>query len=230
MVLTNSSQNVEIGIQVVPQPIIQHIQRCIKDRPNLPHVYHVTDLIPCLRKEFYKRKNPGKNEFTSESAFNMYRGKTFDNMWSPLFEQNQESCLIQRDGITITGTFDFINEENNEKILYDLKMPSSVHFKKQNGAGSFYKMQVQAYLAMLHQNGKYLDVTKAKVLMIAEDFVTETVEADDETILKHLWKRAFALDAALNKESPKTLRGPEENWECNPKYCSFNEECKNEKI
>lgn len=222
--------SIQIGIQVLPKPILAHIHRCIKDRPNIPHVYHVTDLLYCLHKEYYKRKNPGQNNFTDESAFNIYRGQTFDKLWSILFDVNQETYTIQRDGVTVSGTFDFLYDDLGEEYLYDLKMPASVFYRKQKGAGKFYKQQVQAYLAIVHANGMHLHIKKARVLMIAEDFVADQVEGDDDAILKYLWKRAFILDGALNKESPKTLpfvdkSDPEEGWQCNPEYCGFASEC-----
>ncbi len=218
---------VEEGIKVVPAPILQHIQRCIKGRPSLPHVYHVTDLLYCLRKEYFKRKTPTLKTLSEESAFNIYRGQTFDHLWSCLFDRNQETFVIQRNGITITGTFDFVYEENGEHCLYDLKMPASTYYKKQYGAGVFYHQQVQAYLAMMHENNVFLNVQKAHILMIAETFIRETVLADDKTIIDYLWIRAFELDQALMREQPKSLTGPEAKWECDPKYCSFTKQCKN---
>lgn len=71
--------------------------------------------------------------------------------------------------------------------------------------------------------------------MIAEDFVTDTVQANDEAIIEWLWGRAFLLDEALNRESPKTLPSPnlddpEEKWQCNPDYCSYHDLCEKSKM
>ena len=218
----------QIGMEHLPEPILEHMKFSVHERPILPHIYHVTELLYCLRKAFFRRRNPDGPNYSLKSLWNIYRGRTFDNLWSPLFRENQQTYTIHRNGVTIIGTFDFLYVDQKEKILYDLKMPASTYYKKQYGAGQFYHQQVQAYLAMAHQNGNLKNVQRGRILMLAEDLLAEDV-APDPKILKYLWKRAFKLDHALTVGNPAQLTGPEADWECKAEYCESKTECEQTK-
>lgn len=218
--------NVLIGIENLPAPIKQYMVNSLENRPSVPHVYHVTEVLYCLKKAYYRRTHPG-GLIDDKGVWNIYRGKTFDKLWSPLFKTNQRSYMIERLGyngehIYITGTLDFIWIDENkpdEKILYDLKMPASTYYKKGSGAGKFYIQQVQTYLAMAHYWGELDDVHRCRVLMLADDLVIEEVPEND-LILERIWDRTLRLDEALATGEPELLEGPEDKtWECSPKYC-----------
>jgi len=213
-----------IGLEYLPAPIVQYLRNSVRDRPKVPHLYHVTDLLYCLRKAYFRRKHPNGAKGV-KSLWNIVRGQTFDHLWSPLFEVNQRTYTVHRGGITITGTLDFIFSDQGERVLCDLKMPASTYYRKQYGASDFYQRQVQCYLAMAHANGDLLDIQKARILMLAEDLVVEDVQENPE-ILDYLWTRAFRLDHALTRSKPDALEGPEEAWECNPEYCEHYARCK----
>ena len=123
-----------------------------------------------------------------------------------IFKINQKTYKIEREHLTITGTLDFawIDEEDYEKVLYDLKMPKNVYYKKKSGAGKFYTEQVQSYLGMAHVNGELMDYHRARVMMLADDLVIEEIQEKDE-ILEYLWTRAFLLDKALETTIPLLL-------------------------
>lgn len=208
----------KIGLEYLPQPIKDYLRRSVGRRPQLPHIYHVTELIYCLRKAYWRRVNPDSDGFSLKSQWNIFRGKTFDHLWSPLFEYNQGTYVVHRGGVSIQGTFDFLLAHDGEIYLYDLKMPASVYYSKNRGASEHYKIQVKAYLALAHTNGKLHGVHKARVMMLAEDLVIDEVEEDDD-VLGWLWERAFFLDHAITSHSLTNLPGPEYNWECNPDYC-----------
>jgi len=159
-----------------------------------------------------------------KSLLNIYRGRTFDENWTGLFQENQRTFAVTRSNVTIVGTLDFIHDG----VLYDLKMPASVYYKKQSGAGQFYKKQVQVYLALAHLNDAFLDVHKARIMMIAEDAVIEEVKEEPD-VLQEVFGRAFKLDEALNIQDARLLKGPEEKWECDSKYCAFTKQCKRKK-
>ena len=215
-----------IGMENLPTPIVDHLREALGgDRPNYDHVYHVTEVLYCLRKAYYNRVSTGKKEFDLESLWNIYRGATFDALWSPLFDTNQENYKITRTNeqgrtVTRTGTSDFnwIDEESMEGVLYDLKMPKNLYFKKKNGAGKFYTEQVQTYLGMAHELGKHQNIHRCRVLMLADDLVIDEIPENDG-MLDVVFERAFALDKALEEVDPDNLVGPEEKWECNSKYC-----------
>lgn len=215
----------ETGIQVLPKPIQQHIQQSIRGRAMIPHVYHVTELTSgCQRKAFFKRKK-ATEKFDLESAYNIDRGSKLDQEWCCLFEINQESLTVTQGGLTVTGTFDFIYDG----FLWDLKRPKTIFYKKRDGVGLYYQRQVQAYLSILHHQGRYMEIAQAKVLMAAEDCLAETVDGDDENLWNLIWQRAFALDNALKRGSYKALDCSEcPEWECSEKYCEFKGECNHE--
>jgi len=216
---SDTPKNILIGLQYLPTPIVNHMRRSMHSRPRIRHVYHVTELLYCLRKAYVRRNLPS-GEFNVSSLWNIYRGVTFDEKFTPLFKINQKTYKIEREHLTITGTLDFawIDEEDYEKVLYDLKMPKNVYYKKKSGAGKFYTEQVQSYLGMAHVNGELMDYHRARVMMLADDLVIEEIQEKDE-ILEYLWTRAFLLDKALETNDPSILPGPEEEWECRDEFC-----------
>ena len=233
-------EGVLVGLDLLPTPIVDHMRRTMHNRPRLRNVYHVTELLYCLRKAFYRRTQPN-SDFNVESLWNIYRGVTFDEKWSSLFKINQKSYAVERqfndDILTITGTLDFVwlDEKDLEPVLYDLKMPKNIFYKKKEGAGKFYTEQVQSYLSMAHWHGELTNVHRARVLMLADDLVIQEVKEHDE-ILEYLWDRAYSLYSSIKEQEttptePLKLLGPEEQWECNEKWCpgdlKYRLECKN---
>lgn len=211
--------NIKTGFELLPKPIADHIRSCIKSRENIPHVYHISELVYCLRKIYYRRIHSDRENRNLKGSWNIYRGSTFDRLWTPLFEINQHTLSVSRRGIVITGTLDFVYDDGDGPVLYDLKMPASTFFKVQSGAGLGYRRQVQAYLSLAHANGELLDVHRVRVLMVAKDVVVEEVNEWTDMLSSFLWPRAFVLDDALNRRDPTALRGPESPWECDPEYC-----------
>uniref|UniRef100_A0A6M3LZV7 PD-(D/E)XK nuclease superfamily protein n=1 Tax=viral metagenome TaxID=1070528 RepID=A0A6M3LZV7_9ZZZZ len=205
---------IRVGFENLPMPLVRHLQDSITTWPVQPHFYHVTEIIYCLRRAWYKRTHPERVELSVRSLWNIYRGNTFDRKWTSLFPVHQKNYKVKRDGITITGTCDFVYDDGDGDIIYDLKMPSSTFFKKRGGAGQGYRRQVQTYLSLAHANGELLDVHRARVLMVAEDVVVEEVEEWPGMLDSWVWPRALALDAALRVGSPVGLPTAEEGWEC----------------
>jgi hypothetical protein len=211
--------NIKTGFELLPKPIVDHISSSINVRENIAHMYHVTELIYCLRKAYYRRVYPDRENRSLRGSWNIYRGATFDRLWTPLFKINQRTLNASRRGMTIVGTLDFIFDDGTGPALYDLKMPASTFYKSQSGVGLGYSRQVQAYLSLAHFNGLLLDVHRVRVLMVAEDIVVEEFGEWTDMLDSWLWPRAFLLDNALNRKDPTTLRGPESPWECDPEYC-----------
>lgn len=205
---------VKVGFEHLPAPIVLHLQDSITTWTIQPHVYHVTSLIYCLRKAWYRRTHPERVEWSLRSLWNVYRGSTFDYKWTPLFKIHQKNYRAKRHGIIISGTLDFIYDDGEGPILYDLKMPVNVESKKVYGAGQGYRRQVQAYLALAHHNRQLTDVHSARVLMVGSDVVVEDVPEWTDMLDAYLWPRAFVLDAALRAGSPTSLPPSEDGWEC----------------
>lgn len=236
----DKGSNILIGIEHLPTPIITHMRRTLNNRPMIEHVYHITELIYCLRKAYYRRLSKIDEyeipEIDKKGLWNIYRGNTYDNLWSPLFKTNQRTYVISRERenrkIFITGTLDFVwvDEQDLEKVLYDLKMPSTIFYRKKEGAGMFYTHQVQGYLGMAHEKGELTDVHRCRVMMLADDLVIAEVKENDK-ILDYITDRAWLLDDAVITKNPDILTGPEGTWECLEEYCpgsiEWRLECKN---
>ncbi len=205
---------IKVGFENLPAPIVIHLQDSITTWSAKPHVYHVTQLIYCLRKAWYRRVHPERVKWSLRSLWNVYRGSAFDKKWTSLFKTHQRNYRAKRRGITITGTLDFVYDDGEGPVLYDLKMPTNVELKKIYGAGQGYRRQVQAYLALAHLNRELTDVHVARVLMVGSDVVVEDVSEWTDMLVAYLWPRAFVLDAALRVGSPVSLPPAEEGWEC----------------
>jgi len=211
---------VKSGFKHLPGPIVRHLRKSVGSRTPKPHVYHVTELIYCLRKAYWNRTHLKQRKFNTRSLWNIYRGSTFDKKWCRLFKINQKTYAVTREGVTIRGTLDFIFSQ----YLYDLKMPASTALAKFTGAHTSYKRQVAAYMALAHENGELLHIKKARVLMVAENVVVDEQKEWIGMLDSWLFPRAFLLDKALEDEDPSLLSGPEEKWECNPEYCNADDD------
>lgn len=220
---------IKVGLGYLPRPIVDHMRRSLRSRAIIPHVYHVTELIYCLRKAYYLRLHPGAEEKNIKSLWNIYRGVTFDHLWSPLFEDNQKTYVLFRENIGISGTFDFIyiDEDDGVPTMFDLKMPASVYYTKIYGVGVAYQKQIQAYLEMAHQKGEYLDVHGGRIMKIAEDLVFQDVE-ENPIVLDELFDRGKILDYSITTKMSHSLLGPEEKWECGEEYCPADEDFRKE--
>lgn len=215
---------IETGYDLIPEPILDYIKNYNKKRPIIPHKYHVSSLVGCLAREYYRRTIGGE-VLSIQSLFNMFRGTLFDEAFTPLFEKNQKRYDVTIDKITLTGQYDFVWDGS----LWDLKIPKSVYYRKESGAGQHYLNQGKTYLAFAHYHGELLDIDKVRILMIAGDgVVRETVEADDENIMKTMFARATALDNDLERGKIKEILKfsvPEEPWECDSRICFYEEIC-----
>ncbi len=212
-----------VGLNHLPKPIKEYLLQNVSQRPVFPHVYHVTSLIGGARKLYYERMFPC-DSVDLVSAWNLFRGITFDELFTRLFDVNQKSYVVQREVISIVGTLDFVyfDEECGERFLCDLKMPKSIFYKINHGAGSFYIKQCLSYLNMAHVHKELLDVHKVRIYMLAEDLCYEEIDEDDTILNNFLWPRAYRVDRALLLRKPEMLPCPEERWECD--FCKADDE------
>ncbi|MDP6641010.1 MAG: hypothetical protein QF381_01010 [Nitrososphaerales archaeon] len=215
---------IETGYDLIPKPILEYVKNRNKKRPIIPHKYHVSSIVGCLVKEYYRRTIGGEI-IAIPALLNMLRGTLFDEVFTPLFEKNQKRYDVTRGKITLTGQYDFVWDGS----LWDLKIPKSVFFRKESGAGPHYINQGKTYLAFAHYHGDLLDVNKIRILMIAGDgVVRETVEGDDENIMNTMFARASAVDEDLARKKIKNILQfsvPEESWECGSQICFYGEMC-----
>ncbi len=202
-------------LEELPKPIKDQIMRSANsdDYVSKPNTYSVTELLYCVRKSYYKRTQP--KPMVLEQAFNLYRGKVFDNLWTPLFKHNQvrSTYRCRNIPITISGKYDFIDENG---VLVDLKTTKSLYFI--NEPGLEYVKQVRFY-AWLNS------IEKARVLYIdfgnAKAFDVEV--GNCTTLLDELEAQATKLYYALKEGKPpeRSLLIP--NWLC--EKCDYKQEC-----
>lgn len=204
-------------LEDLPQPIKDHILRSTNNEEyhNKPNTYSLTELLYCIRKAYYRRTQPKPTEL--EAAFNIYRGKVFDNLWSPLFQHNQirSTYRCKNIPITISGKYDFLTTDN---ILTDLKTTKSLYFV--NEPSEEYKTQVRFY-AWLNSIEKaqiiYIDFGNCKVFPVEVGDCTELFEALES-------KAEILYNSLKNQTVPyKPITAPE--WMC--KKCEYKEECNN---
>lgn len=202
-------------LEDLPKPIKDHILKNANfdDYIAKPNTYSVTDLLYCLRKTYFKKFNP--KPITLESAFNLYRGKVFDNLWTPLFKHNQVRCThrIKNYPITISGKYDFIDDKG---ILTDLKTAKSLFYI--NEAGPEYVKQVRFYAyvnAIEKAQILYVDFGSVKVFPVEVGDCTE--------LISELESKAILLWGAIQKGKPPQRCPTTPEWLCSK--CEFKEEC-----
>jgi len=202
-------------LEQLPQPIKDHILRNANfdDYVGKPNTYSVTELLYCVRKSYFKRTQPKPMKL--EQAFNLYRGKAFDNLWTPLFKHNQVRATYRCRNIpiTISGKYDFLDENG---VLVDLKTAKSLYFI--NEPGPEYVKQVRFY-AWLNS------IQKARILYIDfGDAKAFDVDVGDCTeLLNELETQAAKLYNALQENKPPERSIIIAEWLC--KCCDYKEEC-----
>ena len=106
-------------ISDLPAAIRRHILEKVNDHyETRDNRLYITDLVGCLRRAYYKRRAP--RPIALESAWNIYRGKVFDELWTPRIPRNQQPCgqrLIKRPTV-IAGRVDFFDDDG---AVADLK-------------------------------------------------------------------------------------------------------------
>lgn len=216
-----------MSINDLPNPIKQKILRETNDNDDyepMPNCYHITELVGCLRKTYYRKTLP-KQPVSLETANNFHRGRLWDKDFCGCFKHNQVRVTYrcQKTPICISGHFDFLNQDDpNDPVITDLKSPKTLFYIERDGKPSeHYRTQVLFYCyctAIPKGAVMYWDGAKPLTYPITAD-----TEACNELITK-IEARAATLWLALrNKQPPiKQVCNPE-TWECN--YCEYQTEC-----
>lgn len=202
-------------LEDLPQPIKNHILRKVNDTDyhGKPNTYSLTELLYCIRKAYYKRTDP--QPLTIDQAYNIYRGKIFDDLWSPLFRHNQVRATYRcrTVPVTISGKYDFLTDDG---ILTDLKTAKSLYFI--NEPSPEYKNQVRFY-AYLNSIDRaqilYVDFGDAKV------FPVEVGDCTD--LFTELEVKAAQLYYALQQNEPPEKPLITHEWLC--QKCEYQTQC-----
>ena len=200
-------------LEDLPKPIKEHILNYVnREYEAAPNTYSLTDLLYGIRRSYYKKSNP-KPITSIKSAFNLYRGLVFDQLWTPLFKRNQIRCTyrLKYIPITISGKYDFIDENG---VLTDLKMPKTLFYT--TDASEEYKKQIRFY-------GYCNAMEKCQILSVdggdCKKFPVET--GDCTALLEELETKATILFWALQRGKAPPKDCPP--WMCPD--CQWTENC-----
>ncbi|MBO8181028.1 MAG: PD-(D/E)XK nuclease family protein [Archaeoglobus sp.] len=206
-----------MSLDDLPDRIKEHIIAATNsDYTRRDNSLHVTELVYCLRKAYYRRmaeKEGEKEEKGIKQRWYLYRGIVFDEAWTGLFARNQVRVTHRvRNGPTIVGRIDFIDDDGT---LYELKTisndyairdgPKPAHVKQ----ALFYAWIEQAprvRLVYVHLGGVHI-------------FELDTRLA--EQVVEEVEQKAIELWRALKEGRPPEPHN--EPWEC--RYCEFRDLC-----
>ena len=217
------AKNIKVGFEFLPGEIRSFLESKVSTRVSRPDVFHVTEIVGCLRAAYFYRVNPGHPRFDIKGMWNIFRGSEFDRIFTSLFEFNQVNAVAVKGSLSLSGTFDFMmyDKELGENVIVDLKMPANLSYKKSDGVGRSYRLQIQAYIALNKHRKRVLDVRRGRVLMIADDVLYEEFLEWPEILEAFFWPRANLLNVALLLKDPSILPLAVEDWRCD--YCGVSE-------
>jgi CRISPR-associated exonuclease Cas4 len=194
------------------------------DYHAMPNSYHITELIGCIRKAYYRKINP-KTTATLETAKNFHRGNIWDRDFCRCFRHNQirVTYRCQKTPISISGHFDFLNEDNpTTPVITDLKAPKTLFYIEREGKPSeHYRKQVLFYCyCTAIPNGAILYWDGHKHL----SFSIESTEESNSALIDELETKSLMLYNALKTNQPPNKEAfTLESWEC--QYCDYKEKC-----
>jgi hypothetical protein len=195
-----------------------------EDYHAMPNSYHITELVGCIRKTYYRKTLP-KKEINLETAKNFYRGNIWDRNFCKCFRHNQirVTYRCQKTPRCISGHFDFLNEDDpNTPVITDLKAPKTLFYVEREGKPSnHYRKQVLFYCyCTAIPNGAVMYWDGHKHL----SFSIEVTDENCRVLIDELETKSLMLYNALKTNQPPNKNiFILESWEC--QYCEFLEEC-----
>lgn len=214
-------------LENLPNPIKEKILKEANNDENyepMPNSYHITELVGCIRKAYYRRVLPKKN-IGLDTANNFHRGKLWDRDFCGCFKHNQVRVTYrcQKVPISISGHFDFLNQDDPDNpVITDLKAPKTLFYVERDGKPSeHYRQQVLFYCyctAISKGAVMYWDGSKPLIYPI------EVSDIACVELIDSLESKASILWISIkNRKAPSKEVCTPENWEC--QYCEFTEEC-----
>lgn len=197
----------------LPEQIKEEILRQVNgdDYQSKPNTYSITELLYCLRRAYFRRINPKPTQL--KSAFNLYRGRIFDQLWSQLFRHNQVRCTYRCKNIpiTISGKYDFLTNDN---VLTDLKTIKTLYYITEPSPEYIIQVRFYAWLNSIEKAQiVYIDFGDCKVFPVEVGDCTQLLEEIES-------KATILYNALKNNMIPKE-KGVE--WQC--ANCDYKKEC-----
>lgn len=206
-----------MSFEDMPQRIKDHLLKCANrdmGRTYEDNRLSVTELVGCLRKAYFKRKDP--RPVGLDMAFYLRRGILFDEDFTSLFPRNQVRVThrINDTPIVIAGKFDFINDENEiVDVVADLKTMDNLYWIEKRGPKDSNMKQVIFYC---YCEGK--DAAELHYVSMG-NWIRCHVDAGSvaqKDVMDELEQNAKLLYGALVSGTPPEIDGDhnEDYWEC----------------
>ena len=198
----------------LPAPIIRSLRKYeYKKKRN---EYSVSEITGCLRKAYFERKEPPKNQFyTLKDLFLMKRGKLFEGMFSSTKWQELDGSIeyeIDGEKVKLWGRLDAYDLDNQEIIeLKSTKIYENTRLPRPKNV-----LQLQCYGTIFKS---ILPVEKLRLVYFDMDiFEQHPVPFVDKS--KWLQERIHILHEAIRESKPP---GKEQSFEC--KKCLHQKNC-----
>jgi len=191
----------------------------------------ITELTMCPIISYYNRKEEHKRDVTLDSAFNFYKGNSFDSDFCRLFQRYQLRMTYSsiEDNILISGFYDWaeIDIERQVKIINEFKTTGK-YYKDSD----MYLEQLMFYCYCENTNFgilHYLDLGKSKWMKTEYEFTNE--ELNNNIFVQTL--KATALRDSLYGNNIQPLidteimpyTSKEKDWVCNKLPCIYKDLC-----
>lgn len=202
-------------IEALPDEIKQHIRAAFEEEHEMnDNRLYVTELLYCLRKAYFRRMEQKlgiKQEQELQNLWYAYRGRIFDEVFTPLFERNQIRITHRiPGGPTIVGRIDFIKDGE----IWEMKTALNSAVEKYGAKEQHVK---QALFYAWVENAD-----KVKLLYITMKGITiyELDTSKAEEVVKELEENALILWWSLKQRKPPRAV---KTWEC--RFCPYYKFC-----
>lgn len=196
----------------LPEPLKEHILESVNKRyPRDPNRIWVTDILYCLRKAWYRHRNP--KDIPLEQAWKMHHGNLIHHDFESAYgDQEKWELPIYDTGAVLVGKTD--SADGTLIVEYKTASDKNDYYLKKEGAKGIHVEQLQLYL---HAT----DRDRGQVIYCMHDHPRVfDVDLEDFDINEYL-QRALLLWDGLQEGTPPPKT--DSSWECD--YCEYEEEC-----
>lgn len=175
---------------------------------------HVSDIVYCLRKAYYRRING--STVTDDQVLHFVRGQSLHALLEMLYPQHE--VIVMFEGFF--GTMDAYDSEKDAVV--ELKTVQNMYGEEPY---EHHLQQLKYYMTMTKKNLGFL----VYLILGQKKMVTYRIELTDkdlEEIQKEIISRKNLLNLALETRNPEILPYVDD-WQC--KYCEFFDICKGAK-
>lgn len=183
-----------------------HVAFSRSDREGI----HISDLIYCLRKAWYRRQPGYEQDLTDDSILYFVRGRSLGDLIEKMFPKRE--FIVEHDGVI--GTIDAVDEG----AVYEIKTTKKLWKDEPSRANA---LQCRYYMAMRNERIGYLlyyeyFTNRLRVFK----FFAKTEELANT--LKEISFKKYLLELALTRNDVELLPFADDDFDCY--VCDF-EQC-----